>query len=182
MRLSKIVKSIYVFSLVSVLYGCAVANIAVDPYVKITLEASRDLNPDINNRPSPIHIKVFHLSSRATFDNLDFDQVFFDAETLLNGELLFHKIYTLQPGESLSEKMVTNRGTHFVAVVAAYRDVDNSGWRFVTEVSDKYYYSHKLLLGENQIIPVSINGKEYVRSDDYRRLGRGDKNVSQVDY
>ncbi len=146
---------------VFVISGCTVANLAVTPYVKITLEGGNRLNPDINDRPSPVHVKVLHLSSRATFDNLDFEQLYFNSGSLLSGELLLEKNYTLQPQEVISEKLLIDRGTQFIAIVAAFRDIDNASWRYITPVSDKSYYSQEYQLSETAIVPLSVNNRKY---------------------
>lgn len=133
--------------------GCTVANMAVSPFNKITLVGADDLNPDINGRPSPVQVKVLHLSARTTFDNLSFDELFFNAKTLLSDELLLEQNYTLQPKEKIKEKHPVDKGTRFVAVLAAYRDIDRARWRHITRVSDKHYYSHRFEIGSLAIVP-----------------------------
>lgn len=140
--------------LVAALSGCTVANLAVSPYEKVTLVGADDLNPDINGRPSPVQVKVLHLSTRATFDNLSFEELFYNAKNLLSDELLLEQGYTLQPKQKIKQKLPVDKGTRYVAVLAAYRDIDNSRWRHLTNISDKHYYSHRYNIGSLQIHPV----------------------------
>ena len=145
--------------MVSMLVGCSVANVVVHPYEKITLTSSKKLNPDINDRPSPIQVKVLHLSSRATFDNLDFEQLFFNADTLLSDELIFEESYTLQPSQVLEKKLPIDKGTQFIAVIAAYRNIDDATWRHITPINDSNYYKHAYEIGENAIVKTSRSSK-----------------------
>ena len=47
--------------------GCKTINAVVPPSTDITFNASADINPDINDRPSPVVVKIFELSSRTIF-------------------------------------------------------------------------------------------------------------------
>jgi len=169
MKPSKIAmcKLLFLTVLVSMLSACTVANMAVNPYEKIALVGADDLNPDINGRPSPVQSKVLHLTSRATFDNLDFDDLFYNAKNLLSDELLLEENYTLQPKQKIKQKLLVDKGTQFVAVLAAYRDLDNARWRYVMPISDKHYYSHRYEIASRSIIPVARNHRQLANRDQF---------------
>lgn len=163
---------VLIFSLLPFfLFGCTVVNLAVQPYDRITLIAEADVNPDIDDRPSPVHVKILHLSSRATFDNLGFEQIYYHADTLLRGELIVEESFLLQPNETIEQKLLVDKGTKFVAIVAAFRDIENAEWRTLMPISDKYYYSHTYKFSRQSIIPISRN---------HRALVHGDK-ISSID-
>lgn len=149
--------------------GCTVANMAVSPFEKIALVASDDLNPDVNGRASPLRVKVLHLSSRATFDNLTFDEVFYNAKNLLSDELILEKTYTLQPKQKIKAKLPVDKGTEFVAVLAAYRNIDEARWRQVVQVSDKYYYSHWYQFGSAEVATVKRNRRNLANKELFDR-------------
>jgi type VI secretion system protein VasD len=166
MKLIDRAKAAIVALLIAVLAaGCTVANMAVNPYEKIALIGADDLNPDVNGRPSPVRVKIFHLSSRATFDNLDFDELFYNAKNLLSDELILEQTYTLQPKQKIKETLPVDKGTQYVAVLAAYRDIDNAQWRHIMEISDRHYYSHRYDIGQASIIPVRRNRRSLANKE-----------------
>ncbi|NOY73155.1 MAG: type VI secretion system lipoprotein TssJ [Gammaproteobacteria bacterium] len=150
--------SVYFFSIVTVLNisGCAVTNHVWPPYDKISISADEDVNFDLHNRPSPVQVKVYELSSRTTFDNLDFDGLFNHEEAQLRGELLSKTVFFLQPREHLKLKIELQNKTAFIAILAAYRDIDNSKWKHVYKVKSHGHYRHTITLGSNGIIAGKV--------------------------
>ncbi|MEZ9140903.1 MULTISPECIES: type VI secretion system lipoprotein TssJ [unclassified Shewanella] len=136
--------SIYYIALVFTLLfstGCKTINAVVPPYTDITFQASKDINPDINLRPSPVVVKVFELSSRTIFDTQDFFTLYEDAESVLGPDLIRKDQLELQPSEIREYPMSLGANTRYVGVVVAYRDIDSSRWRSVVEVDPTDYDS-----------------------------------------
>ncbi|MEX0731271.1 MAG: type VI secretion system lipoprotein TssJ [Aquisalimonadaceae bacterium] len=132
--------------------GCGINRYLVPPYEKITLMAAEDANPDISGRPSPVTVKLLELSGRATFDNLDFDGAFFNAEVLLSDELLSSSDYVIQPGESITHRIDLHKEAGFVAVVAAFRDIDEARWKLIYPVTGNWYNSHTVSVSRNAVV------------------------------
>lgn len=140
--------------------GCAVTSAVTNsvwpPYDKIDISANENVNFDLHNRPSPVQVKVYELSSRTTFDNLDFDGLFNHEEAQLKGELLSKTVFFLQPREHLKFKIDLQNKTAFIAILAAYRDIDNSKWKHVYRVKSHGHYRHTITLGSNGIIAGKV--------------------------
>ncbi|VAW45386.1 hypothetical protein MNBD_GAMMA03-1707 [hydrothermal vent metagenome] len=137
--------------------GCtSVSNYVWTPYAKISIVADKDVNPDLNNRPSPVQIKIYELSSRTTFDNLNFDALFNHSEAQLSDELLTEATFFLQPGETLNHEITMQEQASYIAVLAAYRDIDNVKWRYLYKVEPQGYYWHNLILNNTGIIAGKI--------------------------
>lgn len=117
------------------------------PSDKITLKAAGDVNPDIDGRASPVAVKVYELSSRATFDTLDFDQSWNNATVVLSDQLLSSVDYVLLPKQSKEHNVVLRPNTRFIAIVAAYRDIDRAKWKVVYAVNSNWFHHHKVRLG-----------------------------------
>ncbi len=102
------------------------------------ISVSARVNPDINNRPSPIVVRLYELQSLGKYTESDFSELFDNYESILGAELLHSEQYHLKPGERRTLKENLAAGTKFVAVVAAYRDLNQAVWRDAVIVpSDK---------------------------------------------
>jgi len=115
----------------------AVPFMSSDSYLKLILKASTDINPNPAGRASPLNVKTYLLTSRTTFDNLRFDAAFEQAKVLLDDELLSQKEYIFQPGETVKYKIKISEDTRFVAVLAAYREMDKAKWKIVLPLEDE---------------------------------------------
>lgn len=167
-----------------VLCGCSVNRYVVAPYDKITLQAAREVNPNPAGRPSPVRVLVFELAGRATFDNLDFDGLYNNADVLLGEDLLSLEARMLQPGEAVEHRIELHPKARFVAVIAAYRDIDRAGWKRVYEVNPNWYHSHDVVIGESQIVLADDKSSEQADAlaDTAEALGQevADKAVSEA--
>lgn len=119
--------------------GCSTLNVIVAPSTDVTFNASADINPDINGRPSPVVVKLFELSSRTIFDTQDFFTLYESAEAILGPDLIKKDELEMQPTQQLEYPMTLNTNTRYIGVIVAYRDIDASRWRSVVEVDPTGY-------------------------------------------
>lgn len=133
------------------LSACSMTAKVWKPYDEITVETSARVNPDTQQRPSPIQVKIYELTSRATFDNLDFDRAFHSANTLLSDQLLSEIEYTIQPGESITHTIDLQAGAAFIAIVASFIDIDNARWKHIYKVKDHGHYTHHITISDREI-------------------------------
>lgn len=105
--------------------------------VKATVSAAEQLNPDYQDRPSPVNIIVFQLASSDAFTNSDFFSLFDPDAAVLGGDLLGRTQIFLQPGEVREWTAEFDRETRFVGVIAAYRDIENAQWRSTVALPKK---------------------------------------------
>jgi type VI secretion system protein VasD len=118
--------------LVLLLSGCSSApeKPEVPPtIVDATITVSATVNPDINNRASPIVIRVFELKSIGAFNESDFYDLFENHDSALGGDLLGSEKFHLSAGDIHSFKHNASPETKFVAVIAAYRNINQAIWR-----------------------------------------------------
>lgn len=108
-------------------------------YTILDFKAAQELNPDINNKPSPVVVNVFELASRNVFDSTDFFDLYEDPDAILKGDLVSKKELQYWPGQMNQVKLSLNEDTRFIAVVAAYRDIDNARWRTVISADPRAY-------------------------------------------
>jgi type VI secretion system protein VasD len=102
--------------------------------VRINVSALDKANPDQKGRPSPVVVRVYELKTTAAFDSADFFTLYGKDQATLGGDLNAKNEFLLKPGDSRSVEQVVQPGTKFVAVVAAYRDIERSRWRATAPV------------------------------------------------
>lgn len=117
------------------LAGCS----ALSPYssetkLNLKLSASDQLNPDLNGRPSPIVLRLLELKHPVAFQNADFFSLYDRAKDILSQDLVASEEVELRPGETLDLKLTVKGESRFVAVLAAYRDLPATQWRYVIPV------------------------------------------------
>lgn len=144
--LNRILFMLSALLLSSVISGCSMMNFIVSPSTTLNFVAAKNLNPDMQSRPSPVVVKVFELASRGPIETADFFSLYSDYEEILGPELLNKEELVFNPGQELSYQRQLNRNTRFVAVLVAYQDIENSRWRDVIEVNPKGYDDYSVYL------------------------------------
>lgn len=117
------------------LNGCASTPKPV--IVKISINAQPSLNPDSRGRPSPVVMKLYELKSDVAFNGGDFFSVFDNEQKTLGGDLLNSEVFQLRPGETLKLERPIQPDARYVAVVAAFRDLEHSQWRAALAIPPK---------------------------------------------
>lgn len=97
--------------------------------VDATFTISAQVNPDVNHRASPIVVRIFELKSIGAFNESDFYDLFENHSSALGGDLLGSEKIHLNPGDVHSIKHNASPETKFVAVIAAYRNLNQAIWR-----------------------------------------------------
>ena len=129
-------KSLWIFAALLLLAGCS----TLSPYSKLTkldltLTASDQLNPDLNGRPSPIVVRLIELKNPVAFENADFFSLYERAKESLAPDMVASEELELRPGESLDLKLSVDSGSRYVGVLAAYRDLPETKWRYVVQLT-----------------------------------------------
>lgn len=115
------------------LSGCTVKQVKKvfheTSYLEMTIQAATDLNPNRKGRPSPLVIYIYELSDSAPFDEADFFALY-DSEAETIGAVLLSKMeLEISPGETREITRTLKASTRQLAILAAYRDIDNAKWR-----------------------------------------------------
>jgi type VI secretion system protein VasD len=116
--------------------GCS----TISPYSHVTkvnlkLTASDQLNPDLNGRPSPIVVRLFELKHPVAFENADFFSLYERAKESLAPDMVASEELELRPGETVELKLSVEEGSRYIGVLAAYRDLPESKWRYTVQVT-----------------------------------------------
>lgn len=149
------------FAALAVLGGCS----ALSPNSSLTkldlsLQGSDRLNPDLNGRPSPVVIRLIELKHPVAFENTDFFSLYQRPKEALAPDLVIQEELELRPGEQRDLKLYVQGGSGYVGVLAAYRDLPESSWRFVIPLRHKAQNRIELSLDERGIQAIDPLAKE----------------------
>lgn len=121
-------------------------------------EAAADLNPDLNNRPSPLVIRLYELKTPDIFTSADFFSLYAKADEVLGTGLLDQVELIIKPGEQRSLERTLNPETRYLGLLAAYRDLDNATWRTVIKISPQTTRTIRVELGRKSITARPATG------------------------
>ncbi|AGI22650.1 hypothetical protein H681_03840 [Pseudomonas sp. ATCC 13867] len=129
-------RSFALLALVLLTSACSV----LSPYSKmtkldLTLSASDQLNPDLDGRPSPIVVRLIELKNPVAFENADFFSLYERSKESLAPDLVASEEIELRPGETRELKLTVQDGSRYVGVLAAYRDLPETRWRYVVALT-----------------------------------------------
>jgi type VI secretion system protein VasD len=97
----------------------------------VELRAAPDINPNVNGRPSPVVLRVYELKAAAPFEAADFLSLFDKDQSVLGADIVVRDEFVLNPGESQALKRDLGADSKFIAVMAAFRDLERAKWRAV---------------------------------------------------
>ena len=102
-----------------------------------SIQVSAQVNPNANQRPSPVLLRVYELKAVAAFNSADFMSLYQRDQAELGSDFVAREEFVLAPGETKSFVKTLSPDTQFLGVVAAFRDLDRSRWRSVIAVDPK---------------------------------------------
>lgn len=116
--------------------------------IDLNISASNRLNPDLENRPSPVVARIYQLKSGDTLKGSDFFEVYENDEVLLGKDLTYRKELEIKPNDELFFSSKLKEETQFLGVFAAFRDLDEAVWQLVVEVKPEQMNSFDVSLDE----------------------------------
>lgn len=114
--------------LAGALGGCA-SKAPKPSKVSGAIQANVQLNPSVTNRPSPVLLRIYELKSATVFNSADFMALFQGDQATLAADLVSREEMMLQPGEQRPYNKTLAPETRFIAVMAAYRNLERATWR-----------------------------------------------------
>jgi type VI secretion system protein VasD len=83
-----------------------------------------------------------------SFENADFFSLYQRPKEVLSPDLVTFEELELRPGESRELKLSVQDGSRYVGVLAAYRDLPESNWRYVIDLQPQAHNKVELNLNE----------------------------------
>lgn len=121
-------------ALVLALGACSSPPKPVVTTVNGSIQGSAQLNPNVNQRPAPLQLRVYELKTAAAFSNADFMALYQNDQATLGADLVAREEMMLQPGESRPIRKSVGLDTKFIGVIGAYRNLEKATWRVVVPV------------------------------------------------
>ncbi len=103
----------------------------------LSVAVSADANPDGQNRPSPIVIRVYQLKDDAAFKDADFFALYDKEQATLAAALISRQEFEVAPGTQKALDYQLSLDARFIGVAAAYRDIRDASWRAEMGSQDK---------------------------------------------
>ena len=116
--------------------------------IDLTISAANNLNPDIENRASPIVVRIYQLTHIDTFNNSDFFALYENDQALLNKDLKYHEELEIKPGQLTIQQIMIDLNSKYIAVLAAFRDLDKAQWKSIMKIDALNPQPIKIELGE----------------------------------
>ncbi|MBT2337562.1 MULTISPECIES: type VI secretion system lipoprotein TssJ [Pseudomonas] len=124
------------FATTLLLSGCASwSPFSAMTKLNLALTTSDELNPDLNGRPSPLVVRLFELKHPVAFENTDFFSLYERARETLAADLVASEELELRPGESVELRLSLTGDGRYLGMLAAYRDLPHTRWRYTLPVA-----------------------------------------------
>ncbi|MCH9672823.1 MAG: type VI secretion system lipoprotein TssJ [Gammaproteobacteria bacterium] len=101
------------------------------PEVNLTIQASKDLNPNSAGEPSQVVITLYELKSEGAFNSASFAEIYQQGSELLGDDLIKKDEIVIEPGEVKVVARVLDAEARYLGMVAGFRDWQNAKWRGV---------------------------------------------------
>jgi type VI secretion system protein VasD len=105
--------------------------------LKLSVAVGADANPDGQNRPSPIVIRVYQLKDDAAFKDADFFALYDKEQATLAASLISRQEFEVAPGAQKVVDYQLAPDARFIGIAAAYRNIRDAVWRAQIGSQDK---------------------------------------------
>ncbi len=141
----------------SILTGCSLFTPIPDS-PQLSLTTGPGLNPDIENRSSPVVLRIYELTDVANFEQKEFFDIYDNDKTSLADTLVRKRELELNPNESRTLTLAVDEKTRYLGLLAAFRQLDDAKWRVIIPLQSR----------KPTGIPVYENNQIDVRLDNNR--------------
>ncbi len=105
--------------------------------LRLTVIASPLINPDLNQRPSPVLVRVYQLTNPDAFEASDFASLFEKDEAALGPAMLAKRELIIAPGGIQVVNAELKPDALFVGAVVGYRNFEKATWKALFPLAGK---------------------------------------------
>lgn len=102
--------------------------------ITLDLKTGKNLNPDIEGRASPVVVRIYQLENMAAFNNSDFFALYENDQSLLAKDIKYREELEIKPDQKLKKTIQLQEGGRYLAIFAAFRDLDHAQWKTFFEI------------------------------------------------
>lgn len=95
----------------------------------LTMQGSKDQNPDIDGKPAPIAVRIYQLTAIGKFESSDVYALTEHEQATLAADDAGSQQFFIAPSESRTLEFELKPQVQAIGVVALYRDIDHAKWR-----------------------------------------------------
>lgn len=137
--------------------------------MQVVLNASPELNPDPEGRPSPVIARIYQLATRDDFDRARFFDLYDRDRDVLGASELARTDIAIHPGEHLDFSRQLDAKTRSIAIMVAFRSIYSARWRAVVDVPEPGVRTLRVALGASS---VTLSGEHEKSPGYWSRLGK----------
>ena len=97
--------------------------------VQLTVKAGPNINPDADNRPSPVVLRAYQLAATDSFEKADFFQLYDKDAATLGADMADRQEISVAPGDTKTVTIEFKPNAKFLGVIVAFRSIDRATWR-----------------------------------------------------
>ncbi len=102
--------------------------------LRFIVDADELINPNTESQPSPVVLRIYELKSLTAFQQATFFELLDNDTALLGQDMVAKREIEIKPGERQAFDRATPVETHFIGVIAGFRENDKATWRTSLEL------------------------------------------------
>ena len=103
--------------------------------LRFIVSADDLINPNPESQPSPVLLRIYELKQLTAFDQATFFQLLDNDTAVLGADMVAKREIEIKPGERQGFDRNTPVDTHYIGVVAGFREMDSATWRAHLEIT-----------------------------------------------
>lgn len=146
--------------------GCATSSYTQDEsLLLVSVKSGKEINPDVNQRPSPVELHIYLLKSPSLFLEQDYYSLVDHPDQALKQDLIHKESMIIRPDRIEREVFKVDNDYGYIGIIVSFRDLDGSEWRDVARQPEKGIVSamwpERWKFGKNKwYLNISINERE----------------------
>lgn len=125
--------------------------------LEIRITAATNVNPDPEQRPSPIVLHMLQLTDIEEFNRAEYFALARNDAAALGGDVLNKTEVVMKPGDYRETELRLSQQTAYIGFVAGYRDIEHAQWRITQRVVPGKTDWISINLDEKQISIIEVN-------------------------
>lgn len=121
--------------------GCAKPPVIEPPpppvSVVVVVEATADVNPDVDGRASPVTVRVYQLADHASFAKAEFFPLWDQESVTLAATVIDQRELRLAPGARDEIGFELDPKVRSIGIATAYRDFRSATWKTSVAIPDQ---------------------------------------------